>query len=255
MFESYSDFANVYDELMDNVPYDDWFEYLHKLLTEYNINSGIIADLGCGTGAITERLAKAGYDMIGVDYSVSMLNIANDKKIENGLDILYLNQDMRELELFGTASAIVSICDSINYILEDEDLVEVFKRVNNYLDPNGLFIFDFNTRHYYKDIVNSSTIAEDREDISFIWDNYYDEDNDINELSLSLFIKASDDEPLYRKHEELHLQRGYTLYEIKELLNEAGLTLVAAYNAFTKEEATENNERIYIIASENGKNL
>ena len=125
--------------------------------------------------------------------------------------------------------------------------------VENYLDPNGIFIFDFNTRHYYRDIVADSTIAEDRDNISFIWDNYYDEDSNINELALSLFVQEADSK-LYRKYEELHYQRGYTLNEIISLIEKSGLALVNAYDAFTKKAATENSERIYIIAKERGIN-
>lgn len=251
MTEAYSDFAAVYDTLMDNIPYDEWFSYLHELLTEYGINSGIITELGCGTGSITERLAKSGYDMIGIDNSPSMLDIAESKKSDNNSSSLYLCQDMREFELYGTVAACISICDSINYITESDELLTVFKLVNNYLDPKGIFIFDFNTKHYYRDIVADATIAEDREDISFIWDNYYDDENDINELSLNIFVKENDN--LYRKYEELHLQKGYTLSEIKELIEKSGLKFVAAYDAFTKTPADDNCERIYIIARENGK--
>ena len=136
-------------------------------------------------------------------------------------------------------------------------MLTVFKLVNNYLDPKGLFIFDFNTRHYYKDIVADSTIAEDRDDISFIWDNYYDDETDINELALSLFIKEhrsdNSNDNLYRKYEELHIQKGYTLSEIKGLINASGLEYITAYDAFTDNPADENCERIYIIARESGK--
>ena len=253
MNEAYSDFAAVYDNLMDNIPYEDWFKYLHGLLTEYNIKSGIVAELGCGTGTMTELMSAAGYDMIGIDNSEAMLDIANSKKTNNDSSSLYLCQDMREFELYGTVAACISICDSINYITENDDLLTVFKLVNNYLDPKGLFVFDFNTRHYYKDMVSDTTIAEDRDDISFIWDNYYDEESDINELSLSLFIKEDGSDNLFRKHEELHLQRGYTLSEIKDLIEKSGLEYVTAYEAFTKNPADENSERIYVIARENGK--
>lgn len=251
MAETYSDFATVYDQLMDNIPYEKWAEYLHSLLLENNIKDGIIAELGCGTGNITEIMAKLGYDMIGIDNSVTMLDIANEKKYDNESSSLYLLQDMREFELYGTVAAVISICDSVNYVLDDEDLLQTFKLVNNYLDPKGLFVFDFNTRHYYKDIVANSTIAEDRENISFIWDNYYNDEDDINELSLNLFVREKDD--MYRKYEELHLQRGYTLEEIKSLIKESGLIFENAYDAFTKTSATENSERVYIIARENGK--
>lgn len=257
MQEAYSNFAACYDQLMDNIPYDEWFSYLHGLLKEYKIEDGIVVELGCGTGNITELMAKAGYDMIGIDNSDAMLDIANEKKAENGSSSLYLLQDMREFELYGTVKAVVSLCDSLNYITESEDLLQVFKLVNNYLDPKGIFIFDFHPRYYYKKIVADATIAEDRDDISFIWDNFYDDEENINELALSLFVKESesngDDAGIFRKYEELHLQRGYTLQEMKALIAASGMELVAAYDAFTHDEASEECERIYIIARECGK--
>ena len=143
MAEAYSNFAAVYDALMDNIPYDAWADYLHSLLVEYDIASGILAELGCGTGNITERMAEFGYDLIGIDNSPAMLDIANEKREQNHSSSLYLCQDMREFELYGTVAAIVSLCDSVNYITEPEELTHVFSLVNNYLDPDGLFIFDF----------------------------------------------------------------------------------------------------------------
>lgn len=253
MTEAYSDFALVYDRLMDNIPYDEWFNYIKGLLEENNIKNGIIAELGCGTGNISERLALSGYDMIGIDNSPAMLDIAEAKKLANGSSSLYLCQDMREFELYGTVAAIISVCDSINYIVEESELTKVFSLVNNYLDPKGLFIFDFNTRHYYLDVVADATIAEDREDISFIWDNFYDEETDLNELALSLFIKENPTENLYRKCEELHIQKGYTLDEMICMVKASGLEFVCAYDAFTKNPAGPDSERIYIIARENGK--
>jgi SAM-dependent methyltransferase len=257
MAEMYSDFAAVYDELMDNIPYDDWFSYLHELLKENGVENGLVAELGCGTGNITRRLSAAGYDMIGIDNSEDMLDVARQKAYDeasnSGTDILYLCQDMREFELYGTVAAVVSICDSVNYIINDDELCRVFGLVNNYLDPDGVFIFDFNTRHYYRDVMGETTIAEDREDVSFIWDNFYDEETDINELNLSLFLLADEEKKLYSKHEELHLQRGYTLDTVKELIERSGLTFAAAYDAFTHDEPDDNSERIYVIARESRK--
>ena len=118
--EAYSSFAAVYDTFMDNIPYDDWAAYLISLLKEYAVEDGLVLDMGCGTGSMTERLAEEGYDMIGIDNSEEMLEIAMEKRAESGLDILYLLQDMREFELYGTVKAVVSICDSVNYITEEE---------------------------------------------------------------------------------------------------------------------------------------
>ncbi len=250
--DAYTSFASVYDTFMDNIPYEEWSKYLIGLLKEYQADDGLLLDLGCGTGNMTELLAKAGYDMIGIDNAEEMLEIAMEKRADSGYDILYLLQDMREFELYGTVKAIVSICDSINYITEEEDLLEVFRLVNNYLDPKGVFIFDFNTIHKYRDILGNQTIAEDREDCSFIWDNYYYVEEQINEYELSLFIREEKSD-LYRKYQETHFQRAYELEMIQSLITEAGLEYITAYDAFTKNAPTEMSERIYVIAREKGK--
>ena len=221
--EAYTSFARVYDIFMDNVPYKEWADYLGKILKEYGIDDGLVLDLGCGTGSMTEMLASSGYDMIGVDNAEEMLEIAMEKKVESGHDILYLLQDMREFELYGTVRAVISACDSVNYITDDEDLTEVFRLVNNYLDPEGLFVFDFNTEYKYREILGEQTIAEDREECSFIWDNYYDEDERINEYELTLFVRDEEQPQLYRKYQEEHFQRAYTLEQIRHMLTEAGL--------------------------------
>ena len=249
--EAYTGFASVYDMFMDNIPYDEWSSYLISLLKEYGVGDGLVLDLGCGTGSVTERLAAAGYDMIGVDLSEEMLQIAMEKRMESGHDILYLLQDMREFELYGTVRAVVSICDSMNYILEEEDLKQVFSLVNNYLDPGGIFIFDLNTEYKYEKILGDSTIAEDREESSFIWENTYDKEERMNEYALTLFIREEDD--LYRKYQEMHYQKAYRLAEVREALEAAGMEFIAVYDAFTREPAKEDSERVYVIAGEKGK--
>ena len=246
--EAYTGFAAVYDIFMDNVPYEEWSSYLHGLLLEHGIEEGIVLDLGCGTGAMTERLAAFGYDMIGVDNSEDMLELAMEKRVQSGQDILYLLQDMREFELYGTVRAVVSICDCMNYILEEEDLLEVFCLANNYLDPGGIFVFDMNTPYKYREVIGNTTIAENREEGSFIWENCFDEESQVNEYALTLFIKEEDD--LYRKHEEFHYQKAYEPERVKELLEEAGLKVEAIYDAFTREPVREDSERIYFIARE-----
>lgn len=249
---------------MDNVPYEEWCAYIKGLLQEYDVGDGLVLDLGCGTGKLTRLLAAAGYDMIGVDNSEDMLEIARDYEnyVESEADetiapqtphnqILYLLQDMREFELYGTVRAVVSICDSMNYILEEMELREVFRLVNNYLDPEGIFIFDLNTVYKYRDLLGETTISENREKGSFIWDNYYDEESGINEYDLTLFIQEENN--LYRKYEETHYQRAYEIETVKRLLTEAGMEFVAAYDAFTKEPVRADSERIYVIAREHGK--
>lgn len=252
--EAYTSFAEVYDTFMDNVPYEEWAEYLAELLQEYDIEDGLVLDLGCGTGSLTEILATKGYDMIGADGSAEMLEIAMEKKAQSGHDILYLLQDMREFELYGTVRAVVSVCDCVNYITDEKELEQVFRLVNNYLDPEGIFIFDFNTEYKYKEILGEQTIAEDREDCSFIWDNYYYEDESMNEYELTLFIKERDSN-LYRKYQEMHYQKAYTLDAMRELVEWSGLEFVTAYDAYTRKAPTETSERICVVAREHGKGV
>lgn len=246
---SYESFAKVYDELMDNVPYDTWTEHLIRDLKEYDITDGLICELGCGTGNVTARLSKAGYDMIGVDDAEEMLSVAREK--QDSEQILYLQQDMRSFELYGTVRAVVSICDCMNYLLEEEDLLKTFQLVNNYLDPDGIFIFDFNTIYKYKEVMGDTVIAENREDCSFIWENYYDVEEEINEYDLTIFVQTKED--LFQRFTETHLQRGYTLEQMQEILQKAGLVFLKAIDVDTQGEVTEQTERICIIAREHGK--
>ncbi len=248
--EAYTDFAYVYDTLMDNTPYKEWCARITDILRRAGIEKDLVLDLGCGTGTLTELLAKEGYDMIGIDCSQEMLARAMEKREDSGLQILYLLQDMREFELYGTVKAIVSVCDSLNYLLEEEDVIETFRLVNNYLDPKGLFVFDFNTVYKYKEIIGDATIAENREDCSFIWENYYHEEEEINEYEVTFFVKEGD---LFRRFEETHYQRGYTPQQMKDFLAKAGLEFVSMTDSDTGGEVTAESERIYMVARECAK--
>ena len=256
---SYGSFSYVYDTFMDETPYDAWKDYIVSILKSEKIDDGLILDLGCGTGTLTEMLADEGYDMIGVDASFDMLSVANEKLSKLDEDkaaaIMYLCQDMREFELYGTVRAVVSVCDCINYLLEEDDIVETFRLVNNYLDKEGLFIFDFNTIYKYRDVIGDRVIAENREDCSFIWDNYFDEESSVNEYQLTIFVQTSDGSGLYERYEEEHYQRGYELSKIKELLLKAGMEFVEAFDTdILVEEGTKvinaDSQRITVVAKE-----
>ncbi len=259
--EAYSDFAYVYDEFMDNTPYEKWCEYLCESIRKYGVSrpdreakdileseKNLVVDLGCGTGTLTQMLYEAGYDMIGVDNSEEMLSVAMEKRDLAGSEILYLLQDMRELELYSTVGTVISVCDSINYILEEEELLEVFKLVNNYLYPGGLFIFDFNTVYKYEEVIGDATIAENREECSFIWENFYHEEEEINEYDLTVFVQ--EENGLFRRFQENHYQRGYRPEIIRGLLQEAGLRLIQMIDGDTRGPVTAESERIYVVAGE-----
>ena len=244
----YENFARVYDTFMDNVPYKKWEDWIHDRLREAGIYDGLILDLGCGTGNLTQLLGEAGYDMIGVDMSLDMLQIAREKKERSGQDILYLCQDMCEFELYGTVRAVVCACDSLNYILEPEKLEQVFRLVSNYLDPGGMFLFDLNTEYKYRELLADHTFAESREDCSFIWDNYFDEETGINEYELTLFLTEKED--LCRRYREFHYQKAYSLETVFDLMEKAGLRLCSVYDDYSLKKPGKKTERICITAAE-----
>lgn len=266
--EAYTGFAQVYDIFMDDTPYEQWCAYLVELLgkhckldftcagkndtdvIERNLRQeqNTILDLGCGTGTLTELLARRGYDMIGIDNAQDMLQIAMDKRDQSGLDILYLLQDMRSFELYGAVGAVVSVCDSLNYLLEEEDVVQTFRLVNNYLLPEGVFLFDFNTVYKYREVIGDATIAENRERCSFIWENYYHEKEEINEYDLTVFVEEDKSKDRYLRFQETHYQRGYRLEQMQDYLRLAGLVFLEAYDADTHGEVSDTSERIYVAA-------
>ena len=249
--ESYKDFARVYDEFMDQTPYDEWLLNILNVFKEYKIKKAAqVLDLGCGTGKMSRRLAREGYQVTAVDNSMDMLEIAASEEDDH---ILYVLQDMISLELPQQVDAAVSICDCMNYITEEEDLLTVFKLVNNYLDPDGIFIFDMNTPYKYREMLGNTTIAENREEGSFIWENEFDEETGINVYDLTLFLPREDG--LYERDEEIHYQKAYEPEKIRELLEKAGLIPLAVYDAYTKDAPKPDSGRLTFVAREHGKGI
>lgn len=263
--EAYSIFAEIYDRFMDNIPYDEWGKHITGILREYGIHSGLLCELGCGTGTMTRYLSGQGYDMIGTDISEEML--AKAREYDTDRDILYLNQDMRELELYGTVQAVVSVCDSMNYIMTYDDLCLVLKKVNNYLESGGIFIFDMKTIHFYSSILADSVQVDNREDATIIWENHYEVWSRIHNYELTMYIAVDDecydteydedvctdedtDGRLYERYTECHSQKAYTIEEVKKAVKDAGMEFVAVYDEKTHDEPDENSERVYFIVRE-----
>lgn len=268
--DAYRDFAYVYDELMDNTPYEEWCERIIALIKQFGVTRpgsvdvasttedavlaserNLVLDLGCGTGTLTQLLYEKGCDMIGVDNSEEMLSVAMEKREQSGSEILYLLQDMRELELYSTIGTAVSVCDSLNYILEEDELLTVFELVNNYLYPGGIFIFDFNTVYKYEQVIGDTTIAENREDCSFIWENYYYPEEEINEYDLTVFVQEEGDH--FRKFTETHYQRGYTVEKMQTLVERGGMKVLLCRDSDTDGPVTDTTQRVYMVAREQEK--
>ena len=246
---AYHAFALVYDRMMEEIPYEEWCNFVTDQLKKFGIEDGLMLELGCGTGTLTEMFDAKGFGMIGVDNSEEMLAEAVEKREQSGRSILYLNQDMREFELYGTVRAVISLCDTMNYLTEYDDLVNVCRLVNNYLDPNGIFLFDLKTDHYFKSIGCQSFCDAD-EEVSFIWDNDYDEEKRINSYALTLFVQEEDNR--YERFDEYHEQRAFSIDEVRRAIEESGMIFLDAIDK-NGAPATKDTDRVYIIAREKGK--
>ena len=248
MSTTYQNFATVYDKFMDNIPYPEWSQYLISLLQEYHITDGNLVELGCGTGTLCNLLSQQGYHVTGIDLSKDMISIAG-KKHKNNPNLQFLRQNMCELTLDPASyDGFYSLCDSINYLLYDDELLTTFMGVHQYLKKDGIFVFDLKTKHYYKDVLGNQVFCDQQKDCSYIWENAFFEEDNVNQYNLTLFIKKRYSSA-YKKFEETHHQKAYELSKMIDLLTQAGLEYVAAYDAFSKNPPTDQSERIYIIAA------
>ncbi len=243
--EIYNHFAYIYDVLMDDVDYSGWVDYIERILKIYGVKPARIVDLACGTGNITIMLKARGYDVIGIDQSEDMLSVAKEKAEKSFMDIPFICQDMRFLELHGPVDAITCICDGINYILSLRDLDMLFQSVRRYLNPNGIFIFDISSYYKLSSILGDNIMVETDEEISYIWINNFDRRTGICEMNLSFFVKDGEH---YRRFDETHYQRAYKVDEIVHRLKHNGFKSIEVYQPFMLKPPKKRAERIFFAA-------
>ena len=248
MIIMYNEFAYLYDKLINDVDYKSWADYYFKIFQRYGLKPKLGLDLGCGTGNMTVELAKRGIEMTGVDLSEDMLMVAREKS--EGLDILYLNQDMAEFELYGTVDFVISSLDCINYVTDKRELLRVFKLVNNYLDPGGLFIFDINTAYKLENVIGNNTFVLEDDNVFCTWQNEYDKKRKICDFYLTFFYKEGSE---YTRFDEQHSERAYEIDEIKTLIENSGMKLLRVYNSLSFDNPKKNSERVFFVAQEQGK--
>jgi len=238
--DAYSKFAQVYDSLMDDVPYKKIAEIIDSKIKKHDIKNKIVLDLACGTGTLTKELSKKGYELIGADLSYDMLERAKEKNP----DVLFLNQSMDDFELYGTVGTIICSLDSVNYLLEDKSLYKMFKLCNNYLEPDGLLIFDINSEYKFKNILANNVYTFDNDEIFYVWENDYIEEENLCDFYLTFFVKESE---VYTRFDEVHTERMYTDDEIVKALTENGFKILEKLDDFTENPATKTSERVMYV--------
>ncbi len=249
MIAIYKDFAFLYDKLMWDVDYSQWADYITQLFERNGAKPKLIADLGCGTGSFCLEMTRRGYEMIGIDQSVEMLGCAKQKALEAGADILWLNQDMTSFELYGTVDAITCLMDSVNYVTYKRDLKRLFKLVNNYLNPSGVFIFDINSPYKFENILSTNVFCETDREVSYIWQNNYDKSKKLCTFDLSFFFLQGE---CYRRFDEVHYERCYEIPELSDMLELANLKVCSVYGAFKYIRPSKKSDRLFFVCKKAG---
>lgn len=241
----YNDFAYIYDELIEDIDYERWNLYIKDIFHKFNKNPKSILEMACGTGNLSYYLAKDGYDLVCFDVSDDMLAMAYNK-LQKFNNVMILKQNMINFDVGKEFDGIISILDSINYIIDESELLNTFKNVRSHLKEDGIFIFDINSQYKLKEVIGNNIFMEDKEDIFYTWQNYYDEEKDIAEFYLTFFVEQEKDK--YIRFDEEHFERAYSIEEIVNGLQMAGFSKVDYFDCFTFEKPHDKSERINFVA-------
>ena len=250
--QSYEALAEAYDLLTQDIDYTQWANYILEAVKRTGTevpSKGYIVDVACGSGSLALELARLGYDMVGVDHSESMIAKATEKARQQGLHVTFTVQDMRTFQLPRKADLAVCTLDGLNYLLNDGDMGTFFKTVNNRLKPQGKFIFDINTKHKLMQIMNGNQFFDDRDDLCCLWAGRYDEMIPGVVMDITLFVKTGE---LFKRFDEEHIERIYTVDEICQELVAAGFSVLAQYDELSFNPAQKSSMRIHFIAQKKG---
>ena len=244
----YSSLAGVYNALNYGCDYVGYADFLKEEICRWEKSpTGLLLDLACGTGVLTLLMRERGYDMTGVDISQDMLACARQECVDRGIgDVLYLCQDMRSFELFGTVDGCISCLDSINYLTKISDVRACFKTVYNYLVPNGVFIFDVNTPYRFKEVYGNNDYILENEGSLLAWQNEYNEKNGLCRFYLSVFVE--NDDGTYTRSDEVQKERCYTRRQIEGALKDTGFEVLAVYGGTDRHNPRDDDEKWYFVA-------
>ena len=241
----YNDFAYIYDSLINkDIDYEEICTFLERLFKEQSKKPKLICDLACGTGNVTVPMSKLGYDMIGVDLSENMLDVAREKAREAETDILYIRQNMKELDLYGSCDVFLCMTDGFNYITSLNSLKKIFERIRNcFIEPDGLLVFDISSRYKLENILGSNTYIYNTDDIFYTWENKYKKP--FCKMELNFFKKG---ESGFDRFEEVQIQRAYSEKEIKEALLESGFSEIKVYGGYDFSPVLKESLRLVFVA-------
>lgn len=242
----YRSFSYFYDMLTENISYKQRAEYFDMLIKKHGGKKNLLLDLACGTGSLSEEMSRLGYDVIGVDGSEEMLNSAIEKKLESGLNIQYLCQDMTKLDMFGTIDVTICALDSLNHLPDLAAIEKTVQRVSLFCEPSGLFIFDLNTPYKHKHVLGNNTFIYDMDEVYCVWQNTYSEQDNLVEMSLDFFERQ--DNGSYKRYEDSFSEIAFDEKVIDDILIRSGFEIAAKYDYDTVLPPKPDSEKLVYAA-------
>ena len=240
---SYGVFSEFYDALTANVSYGTVAQVLSSLLTRYGKGRGLLLDLACGTGSVSVRLAKKGYEVIGVDLSPEMLSEAQNKAYSAGQNILFLCQDMTKLDLYGTVDAAVCTLDGLCHLPNEESVFAARRKVSLFMNPGGVFLFDVNSVYKHRAVLGNNTFVYDTDDVYCVWQNTLLSDGVTVQMDLDFFEPVSDAGDYVRQSERF-TERAYPRETLEAMLKKAGFTVLDVFDGYSEKPAHDTSERL-----------
>jgi len=237
--------AQIYDRLTLDVNYVQMADFFVQIFQKSSLNPKLVLDLGCGTGSLCIEMANRGYDMIGVDISPEMLQIATEKSQKHHDSILYLLQDIRSFELYGTVDVILASLDVLNHITKKRDLLEILRLVRNYLVPGGLFLFDINSEYKLSSKLPNQTFYQVEDDVAWIWNNTYNREKHLCKFDLTFFIK--NEQKTYDRFDEVYSEKAWSSKDLRSAIQLSHLECLNIYNDFTFDMPDQNSERLFFV--------
>jgi len=241
--EIFEKIAPYYDKLMQNIDYEGWVDYFIKLCELFGIYPEKILDIGCGTGTPARYLVERGYEVVGIDESEKMLEVAREK-LKNNKRVKFLKMNMKNISLDEQFDVAFSFFDTMNYMLNEKDMIRCMSGVCRVLKDRGMFIFDMNTYYSLKEIWDNSTTVKEVENIFSIWKNTWDEDKKISTLNLILQVKEGNKKLVL---EETHRERAYYPWEIEKMVKRAGFKKSHFFEFKTFKNINETTIRMAVV--------
>ena len=244
---AYSAFAGIYDVLMDDVDYSAWADYYLALIDRAGVRPARLCDCACGTGNMSVRFAERGIRVVGADISHEMLERAQARARQSGVQAMFVEQDMCALALPRPVDALVCACDGVNYLLDDARLNAFFARARSSLKPGGALAFDISSAYKLECVLGDNFFGEERDDVAYLWSNHFDDTARTVTMDLTFFVKERDD--LFRRFTEVHVQKAHDEKHLAGLLESNGFGDIRIYGDKTFEPPKPDEQRVHFIAS------